>query len=213
MSLNKNSMILIISIAVVAVAALVGAYTISGGLPEDGVFHELDAIPQGAGSGLDADKLDGLSSEEIIAAASAGGSNIGCDTSNFDESGESEYVSVCWNSEENVILFCSFQQQEGEGITSSSTNRGGCAKLTENAVESEYANSDVRRVFKGGDNWQGGVVKGCAITDSDLGGDAEFGFVCGGTEGIIACDSQMTHEGRLDSIMCINSGWETFRTI
>ncbi|MBN1543863.1 hypothetical protein JW898_00195 [Candidatus Woesearchaeota archaeon] len=76
MSLNKNAVILITVIAVLFIAALVGAYTTTSGLPDDGVFHDLDAIPQGEGSGLDADTLDGVDSSGFMRVSEENGPSI-----------------------------------------------------------------------------------------------------------------------------------------
>lgn len=66
MSLSKNAIILLTVVVVLAITAVVGAYTLEDGIPEDGVFHISDAIEQGEGSGLDADTLDGLDSTSFV---------------------------------------------------------------------------------------------------------------------------------------------------
>lgn len=213
MSLNKNAIILITVIAALFIAALVGAYTLDSGLPEDGVFHDLDAIPQGEGSGLDADTLDGLQLSDILAAGPK--RNAGCDASNADIAGENEFPFICWNSNVSgrpTILVCTSSQAWSGDITSDSTNRGGCFKIDDENVE---PTGDARIFFKGTSNdhrWNRGELFGCAITTSDIEGEHELGFACSGSEGVLACTVQMEYDdAHLSKLACITGGWRKFK--
>lgn len=140
------------------------------------VYHDPSEIyPQGVGSGLDADTVDGWQGEEL-------GDPTGCFASpSSDPSGAHELAFVCWNRNLKKIWACAYQLTHDGAFNSA--NSGNCQVPV---IPSEF--------------WAGeGTVHFCSVAASDIAGAHEFAYSCSGTNGVLACAAQMTHQGEWHS--------------
>jgi len=143
------------------------------------VSHNYDEVvlPSGTWSGLDADTVDGWQAEEL-------GDPSGCaTTTNTDASGAHEFGIVCWNRNLKKIWACAYQLTHDGDFWTPNPPSGNCQIP---GIPSEF--------------WAGeGTVHFCSATSTDAAGAHEFGYACSGTNGILVCAAQLTHQGEWHS--------------